>query len=263
MMVLITLVSVDPAPLKVGVKSGDWIKYDYLFIQKWTHPINFGENHTENMIFVCLIDVLDIKENLITFRKSNIGYDGSLMWNWTYIADPTIPNNEHPEIEVHHFFLPSGLEAGDNIPEVIDFSCNVGKIYAPPWSQRINETIMPNFLKDDRLSNALHNDRLVNRIHWEIENLNERGSMVDERECIFDKETGIVLIFKQNSTFSYRDENGRQHTGVEVHEYHIKDTNLWPEPYWLNRGMSQFVAVLVIISLFSFTLLALRVRRLI
>jgi hypothetical protein len=247
--ILITQVSADPAQLKVGVKPGNWIKYDYLFIQKWTHPKNFGDNHTETAIFECLIDVLDVEENVITFRKSNVGYDGSLMWNWTYIADPTIPNNEHPEIEVHHFFLPSGLEAGDNVPEVIYFSCNVGEIYASPWSQRINETIM---------SNVLYNDRLVNWIHWKVENLNELGSMVDEREYVFDKETGIVLSFYQNSTFSFLDEYGRWHTGIEVHEYFIKDTNVWPEPYWMSREMIQVVAVVVIISLFSFIFLTLR-----
>jgi len=260
--ILVTQVSVEPAQLKVGVKPGDWVRYDYLFIQKRTHPINFGENHTDKMLFVCRIDVLDVEENVITFQKLHLGYDGRLIWNWTYIADPTIPNNEHPDIEVHHFFLPSGLEAGDSVPEVIDFSCNAGEIYAPPWSQRINETMMSHLLRDDRLSYALHNDRLVNWIHWKIKILNERGSMVDERECIFDKETGIVLSFKQNSTFSYRDENGRRHSGVELHEYHIKDTNLY-ESYLMDRGMIQFVAVLVIISLFSFTLLALRARRLI
>jgi hypothetical protein len=153
------------------------------------------------------------------------------------------------------------LEAGDNVPEVIDFSCNVGEIYAPPWSQRINETIMSNVLENDRLSNVLHNDRLVNWIHWKVEKSNNIGSMVDERECFFDKETGIVLFFKENATFSYRDENGRRHTGVKVHEYWIKGTNLWPEPYWMSREMIQVVAVVVIISLFSFIFLTLRARR--
>ena len=256
--VLITQVSADPAQLKVGVKPGNWIKYDYLFIQQRIHPINFGDNHTEKAIFECLIDVLDVKENVITFRKSLIGYDGSLMWNWTYIADPTIPNNEHPEIEVHHFFMPSGLGAGDHLPEVIYFSCNVGEIYASPWSQRINETIMSNVLEDDRLSNVLHNDRLVNWIRWKVENSNERGSMVDERECIFDKETGIVLSFYQNSTFSFLDEYGRWHTGIEVHEYFIKDTNVWLESNWMNREMVQAMVVAIIISLFSFILIILR-----
>jgi len=109
---VLTRVSADPAQLKVGVKPGSWINYDYLFIQQWVHPMNFGDNHTEKLIFGCLIDVLDVEENVITFRKSNVGYDGSLMWNWTYVADPTVPNNGHPEIEVHHFFMPSGLEAG-------------------------------------------------------------------------------------------------------------------------------------------------------
>jgi len=256
--VLITQVSADPAQLKIGVKPGNWIKYDYLFIQQRTNPINFGDNRTEKVIFECLIDVLDVEENVITFRKSNIGYDGSLMWNWTYMADPTTPNNDHPEIEVHHFFMPSGLEAGDHLPEVIYFSCNVGEIYASPWSQRINETIMSNVFYNDRLSNVLHNDRPVNWIHWKVENLNELGSMVDERECIFDKETGIVLSFKQNSTFSFLDEYGRWHTGIEVHEYFIKDTNVWPEPYWMSREMIQVVAVVIIISLFSFIFLTLR-----
>jgi hypothetical protein len=256
--VLVNQVSVDPAQYEVGVKPGNWIKYDSLFIQKWTHPKNFGDNHTEKAIFECLIDVLDVEEGVITFRKSLIGYDGSLMWNWTYIADPTIPNNEHPEIEVHHFFLPSGLEAGDNVPEVIDFSCPVGKIYAPPWSQRINETIMSNVLENDKLSNVLHNDRLVNWIHWKVENSNELGSMVDERECVFDKETGIVLSFYQNSTFSFLDEYGHWHTGIEVHEYFIKDTNVWLESNWMNREMVQAMVVAIIISLFSFILIILR-----
>jgi len=247
--VLITQVSADPAQLKVGVKPGNWIKYDYLFIQQRTNPINFGDNHTENTIFECLIDVLDVEENVITFRRLLIEYNGSKMSNLTYIADPTIPNNEHPEIEVHHFFLPSGLEAGDNVPEEIYFSCPFGEIYAPPWSQRINETIM---------SNVLHNDRLVNLIHWKLESSNEFGSMVDERECVFDKETGIVLSFKQNSTSAFVDEYGRRHTGVEVHEYFIKDTNVWSKPYWMSREMIQGVAVVVIISLFSFIFLTLR-----
>ena len=118
-------------------------------------------------------------------------------------------------------------------------------------------------LYDYRLSNVLHDDRLVNRIHWKVENSNNIGSMVDERECVFDKETGVVLFFKQSSTFSYHDESGRRHTGVEVHEYWVKDTNLWPGPYWLSGEMIQVVAVVVIISLFSFILLTLRARRLV
>lgn len=243
-----------PMQLSIGVKPGDWIKYDRFYFRQVIDPSGMLMNRTESARFSCLIEILNVTGNTITFRESHILDNGSIRWSFTYTADSTKPYFQHPEVAVHNFFLPANLEAGDHIPEPILFGSNLGEISYPPWSQWINKTQMMNV-------NGV--DREVNSIHWII-NKSWTGYPVDvmmeERECLFDGETGAVLSFYQNSTISGFDDYWRLHKIVEVHQYSIKDTNLWQKSFWMGREALIALNAIILCVLALYIILALRIQ---
>ncbi len=214
-----------PNQLSIGVKPGDWIRYDSFYFRQVIAPSGMAMNRTESARFSCLIEVLNVTGNTITFRESHVTNNGSIRWSFTYTADPTKPYFTHPEIAVENFFKPANLKAGDHIPEPIFFSSMLGEISYPPWSQWINKT---------RVMNVNGDYREVNSIHWTINKSwtgYPVGVMTEERECLFDGETGAVLSFYQNSTISGFDDYWRQYKIVEVHQHSINDTNLWQKSF--------------------------------
>lgn len=228
----------------IGVKSGDWIKYDETFYQKRIYHGDYGENSTVLARFDSLIQILQTEGTMITFNLTQTNRDGSTRWKTTYVVDPTQPYNSHPEIAVHHYLIPSNLSAGSPLPEPILFSSGrVGSVTRPAWSQVINET---------RVTNVLGMDRETNYVHWIVGLETGVGSMHMERECTFDKGTGIALAFANNSTVTSLDDLGFVDTYVEFHHYRVKDTNMWAGPQ--AGGWGTAVVIVLVLLPISFIL---------
>jgi hypothetical protein len=202
----------------VGVKPGDLIRYDQSYYRKTLSNQDPEFNGIQLLTFTSLIQFLETNGTLTTFNRTDIDLDGSIRWQTTYVADPTKPYYGHPEIAVHHYLIPSDLSAGSPLPEPILFMSIIGNVTRPAWSQLINET---------RRTNVLGADRETNYIHWTLGLKTEQGVMSMERECLFDRRTGVVLNFYNNFTSSYVDSLGFVDSVTEVHQYRVKDTNMW------------------------------------
>jgi len=249
---LLLVIDIVPTQFSVGVKPGDWIRYDRYYYSRRIDQTGIETNFTQEARFDCLIEVLNVTGNTITFRESFIRDNGSVRYSFIYTADPSQPYKDHPEIAVHHYFIPANIKSGDRIPEPIIFGSGVGWFEFPPWTQIINDT---------KAMSILYTERKVNHIHWA---LNETGSgsltgfMAGERESLFDRETGVMLKFYYNATTSGVDGIGRLYRNVQVHKYEITDTNLWEKPFWIQRETLTALIVVIISMLTLYVYLSLR-----
>jgi hypothetical protein len=221
----------------IGVKPGDWIRYDQSFYQKTISHQDLGMNGTQLIVFDSLIQFLETNGTMTTFNRTDIYHDGSIRWRTTYVADPTQPYDGHPEIAVHHYVIPSNLSAGSPLPEPILFMSNVGNVTRPAWTQVINET---------RTTYVLGADRETNYIHWTLSLENGLGVMSMERECLFDRRTGVVLSHYNNYTRSSVDSLGLVDSYTEVHQYRVKDTNMWDRSALESWGIVAVIALIFI-----------------
>ena len=202
-----------------------------------TRAIIISARGTQLITFDSLIKFLYTNGTMTTFKRTDVNHDDSIRWQTTYVADPTQPYYGHPEIAVHHYVIPSNLSAGSPLPEPIFFGSIVGNVTRPAWSQVINET---------RTTNVLGTDRDTSYVHWILSLETGLGLMSMERKCLFDRGTGVVLSFYQNFTWSYVNSLGYVDSSSEVHQYRVKDTNMWARPMVEGWGM---VAVIVLIFL--------------
>ncbi len=230
------------ASYTIGVKPGDWIRYEETFYQKQISHQDEGENRTVQATFDSLIQILETDGTMITFSLTQTNRNGTVRWRYTYTADPTRPYYDHPELAVHHYLIPSNLSAGSPLPEpILLVSGMVGNVTRPAWSQLINET---------RTTNVLGEEREANYVHWTIGLEAGHGAMRMERECLFDRETGVALSFTNNSTTTFLDERGFVDTYVEFHQYRVKYTNMWGRP--LVGGWGAVALAVLIVLPFSF-----------
>lgn len=237
----------------IGVKPGDWIRYDQSYYHKTISHQGYRVNDTQLITFDSLIQFLDTNGTMTTFNRTDVNHDDSIRWQTTYVADPTQPYYGHPEIAVHHYVIPSNLSAGSPLPEPIYFGSIVGNVTQPAWSQLINET---------RTTNVLGTDRETNYIHWTLSLETRLGVMSMERECLFDRRTGVVLSYYNNFTSSYVDSLGFVDSSTEVHQYRVKDTNMWARPVVEGWGMVAVVA-LILLSISFIVFHGLKPRRII
>ena len=221
----------------IGVKPGDWVRYDQSYYHKTISHQGYRVNGTQLITFDSLIQFLYINGTMTTFNRTDVNHDGSIRWQITYVADPTQSYYGHPEIAVHHYVIPSNLSAGSPLPEPIFFGSIVGNVTRPAWYQVINET---------RTTNVLGTDRETNYIHWTLSLETGLGVMSMERECLFDRGTGVVLSFYNNFTWSCVDGWGFVDGSSEVHQYRVKDTNMWARPMVVGWGIVAVVALILL-----------------
>ena len=75
----------------IGVKPGDWIRYDQSYYHKTTSHQGYLANGTQLITFDSLIQFLDTNGTMTTFNRTDVNHDDSVRWQTTYVADPTQP----------------------------------------------------------------------------------------------------------------------------------------------------------------------------
>jgi len=236
---------------KIGVKQGDWAKYDAHFSQdkKYYNEPNMS-NFTSNYDFMATLEVLNISGSNLTFKYTNLRPDGSLLIQETLTADPSKPYNDPPLRNIHLFFIPTGLSIGDRIPEPLHEVDAGGNLVFLPFSQRINETIS---------RSAIGVDRQANHVKWKriSEGSGGDGTWIQtiERASYYDGETGLLLEYFQNSSkFYYNLAGVVKSSSHESHRYVIRECSLWGGitrmPWILYTAAGFGVAVTVIATIF-------------
>jgi hypothetical protein len=89
----------------IGVKPGDWIRYDQSYYRKTISHQDPVINGTQLITFDSLIQFIDTNGTMTTFNRTDVNPDNSIRWRTTYVADPTQPYYGHPEIAIHHYVM--------------------------------------------------------------------------------------------------------------------------------------------------------------
>src|SRR4030043_402899 len=90
----------DSTMYLIGVKPGDWIRYNRSYYHTSINPPYPIINGTQIIVFDDLTQNLDTNKTMVTFRQTYINPDNSTRWQTVSIADPTQPYYGHPEVAV-------------------------------------------------------------------------------------------------------------------------------------------------------------------
>jgi hypothetical protein len=154
-------------PQGIGVRPGDWARYEKRFYEKLTNNNHNGDNITYADTRIIELKIIDVNGTELTYMQTLLRGNGSLMWQATYTVDPTKQINStytDPLIlegELQLLLAPSGLKVGDHLPETIwlhntDYTGYVSH----EWFQRVNSTT----IEGDPL-----NPITVNHVEWSVD----------------------------------------------------------------------------------------------
>jgi hypothetical protein len=125
------------------VKSGDWAIYQKRFHQEQTDNMNVTNR---NYLYIVELQILSVESTQLTYTQTDRLENGSVRLRATYTVDPTKPiyptysNTGILENELNTMLAPSGLSAGDHLPEVIWLPDAAGDFVPHEWSQWVNST---------------------------------------------------------------------------------------------------------------------------
>jgi hypothetical protein len=206
---------------ETGVKQGDWATYNAHFRYSVNDTHSPEINIYEDYDYTIQIDVTDTPETNITFTET-LYEPNDINYSYTITGDPSKPYDDHPLVEVNHFFLPTGMSPGDLVPEPqIDVDVN-GSLFSIPFATMVNETVNMN------VSGV---PREVNHVEW-VQTTggvgdDQRWTQRIEHEAYYDRETGMLLDLFSNTTKMYYALNGvTWETINEVHVWKMRDSSI-------------------------------------
>lgn len=253
MLILFTVIgswSIIHAETQIGVKTGDYVKYDEFLsnVQTWENmdsdikssmirnnytilPIG-NDNYliTRELQRSVTMNIVETNGNLIDFKLIR-----GLNRTEEIKADPTVSNNDPPGHMVHIYLVPAGLSVGDIVP-LPSYENNTVKI--------IESSV--------RLVNGV--PRTVNhysfiKVEDGIDNARPWTQRY-KRDAYFDKETGVLIESIIGYTKTVYDENSKLSMIYnENHYFIINETNLWgTSPPYKNLLPIIFGIIIVLIA---------------
>jgi hypothetical protein len=250
---LILALLLSPAqPQSIGVKPGDWARYQKRFHEELTDNMHVRDgNITINSIRIVELQILSVEDTQLTYTQTVRTENGSVKLRGTFTVDPTKPiystygNTSILENELNMMLVPSGLRVGDHLPEVVWWPNAVGNWVPHEWSQRVNSTT----IEGDPL-----NPITVNHVEWsrDTHSVEENGQVFDyheDRQLDFDQSTGLMLhaVIREEGIMYY--DFGHFDRYSFIYDYRLIDSSAMPHNYAVAAitVASLLVAVILVI----------------
>jgi hypothetical protein len=260
-LLVVALLLSQAQPQGIGLKAGDWARYEKRFYQQLTNNYSDPENVTYSDIRIIELQILRVEGTQLTYTQTvrlEKSSDRSRASEWlrgTFTVDPTKPiyptygNTSILENELNMMLAPSGLSAGDYLVEVVGWPNSVGNWEFQEWSQRVNSTT----IEGDPL-----NPITVNHVEWsrDTHSVEENGQAFDfheDKQLSFDQTTGLMLhsvIREEGIGYS---NSGRIGRWSYIYDYRLIDSSAMPRNYT--------IAAITVASLLVAVFLVIRPRR--
>jgi len=177
------------------VKPGDWARYEKRYQIKMVGNWRTYINTTEYDSTIVDIQVVSIEDSGVTYTQALSRDNGSLIERRTFtvhINEPIYPKYSESMIrndEIQYMLSPSGLAAGDKLPQVVRLTNEAGDGEDLPWYQAVDSTTTTG---DPLLPRA------VNHVEWsyDVRFVREDGEIIQEhtdKAVDFDQVTGLTL----------------------------------------------------------------------
>jgi len=232
LLILILLISLTQ-PQGIGVKPGDWAHYEKRYQINLVGNWRTYMNATEYDSTIVDIQVISVEESSVTYTQVLSRDNGSLIERRTFtvnINEPIYPKYSESMIrndEIQYMLSPSGLAAGDKLPQVVRLTNEAGDGEDLPWYQAVDSTTATG----DPLC-----PRAVNHVEWSYDVRFVRESEIikqhTDKAVDFDQATGLTIssVIRQNG--SNEDGFGLFDEYSAVTEYRLIGSSAIPHNYF-------------------------------
>jgi hypothetical protein len=241
-----TQFAVCSTPSLIGVKAGDWAIYDYTTITTTAYHYLYDSTLTPRVdLSKCVykIEVLKTTQENITFHimgQINSTYE-QMTQNWldlrTVTANPAVLQSDPYARSIQVHFTLKDLKPGDQLPRFLgDFPIV------------INSTKV---LKIGDVSREVNYVQIRNERN-ETDSEGQFGRVIQVADLFYDRSTGLMVRWDYTRMGLGYVQNELYQSYSLYQGYVLRETNVWSEPFWLNRdvlGSLDVVLLLLVVVL--------------
>jgi hypothetical protein len=197
LLILILLISLNQ-PQSIGVKPGDWARYEKRHQVKMVGNWRTYRNTTEYDLETVDFQFISIEGFNVTYTQALMRDNGSLIERRSFTVNPNEPiypkysESMIPNDEIQYILSPSDLAAGDKLPQIVWLANEVGDLEEIPWYQVVDSTTTT--------SDPLY-PRAINHVEWSYDVRFVRGGVIRQDGSL---EDGFGLFDEYSSVTEYR-----------------------------------------------------------